>query len=372
MRKIWFQIHWFLGIFLFLFLSLAALSGAVLSFEKEIITALNPKIYNKTEEKKSFVPSEILEIIQQRYPKGRVMLIMEDKEAIFPIARIMQPGQKGHESMFYAINPDTKEVTLLKGEKMFKFMDDFHRRLSANVIGKEIVAFTTLALLVLTLSGVYLYWGRLRHRFFASFKIDFRKKGRAFLYQFHCAIGMWLLPWYLLMTLSGLYWSYGWVTNTFNFIAGVEVAMKHGGHGKKMQNKGKEEPQIPVQRFDEAWQVFANSGITYEKAMMMLFVKGKMVSINYLDATSSHPEAYNAVMVDTREKKVAMHKKFEDLPLGEQLAKSMVVLHSGEYFGRVGQISVFIASLGMGVFVITGWMLYLDRRKKKKRQMEKI
>lgn len=365
MRKIWFQIHWFLGIYLFLFLTLAALSGAVLSFEKDIIKFLNPKIYNHTEEKINFLPTQIIQIAQDKYPKAIVMLIEDDKEAILPLARIMQPGQKGHESMYYSINPITKEVTLLRGEKMMKFMDDFHRRLSANSIGKEIVAFTTLSLLVLILSGVYLYWGRLKHRFFASFKIDFHKKGRAFLYQFHSAIGMWLLPWYLLMTLTGLYWSYDWYANAIHSLANVEKSAKHGGQGKNMKNKDKKQPEIDLTKVDKAWEIFQTNGIEYEKAFFRVQLQKNMLNVNYIHKDSSHIEAYDIATINLN-KETLIIKSFDDMPLGEQLIKSMVVLHSGEYFGRFGQISVFIASLGMGIFVVTGWILYLGRRKKKK------
>ncbi|WP_421021516.1 PepSY domain-containing protein, partial [Klebsiella pneumoniae] len=41
-------------------------------------------------------------------------------------------------------------------------------------------------------------------------------------------------------------------------------------------------------------------------------------------------------------------------------------VHVGEYFGLPGRIIVTIASLTMPLFFVTGWLLYLDRRRKKR------
>jgi len=45
---------------------------------------------------------------------------------------------------------------------------------------------------------------------------------------------------------------------------------------------------------------------------------------------------------------------------------SIFPLHAGSFFGLPGLILMMLASLLMPLFAITGWMLYLDRRKKKR------
>lgn len=77
-RKIFFEVHWYLGIFFSLFLFLVALSGAVLSFEKEIKTALNTALYQKENIKNNqFLPSSIIKIVKQEQPKARVKMIID-------------------------------------------------------------------------------------------------------------------------------------------------------------------------------------------------------------------------------------------------------------------------------------------------------
>lgn len=360
-RKIFFEVHWYLGIFFSLFLFLVALSGAVLSFEKEIKTALNTALYQKENIKNNqFLPSSIIKIVKQEQPKARVKMIIDDQKSLLPLVSIMQKGEKGHEAMLYSINLNTKELKLLKGERMFRFMNDFHRRLLTGSIGSQIVALTSISLLVLITSGIYLYWGRLKRKFFKSFKIDFHKKGRAFLYQLHSALGMWLIPLYLITILSGLYWSYAWYGNIIQSFANVNLPIS----GKMMKSKKIKRPKIALSTYDDAWKVFTSQNIAYNQALFPLSVKKKIVNVKYLTKDSIHSDAYNLIDIHIKKNKVISHKIFNDLPIGEQIVRSMSTIHSGEFFGWIGRISIFIASLLLPVFVITGWMLYLSRRKK--------
>ena len=54
--------------------------------------------------------------------------------------------------------------------------------------------------------------------------------------------------------------------------------------------------------------------------------------------------------------------------MNEQLIRSMLPLHTGEYFGIIGQVGMFLASALMALFTITGFMLYINRHKKKKKK----
>ncbi len=44
---------------------------------------------------------------------------------------------------------------------------------------------------------------------------------------------------------------------------------------------------------------------------------------------------------------------------------SMLPVHRGSFFGPVYQFVAMLASLAMPLFFVTGWMLYLKRRKQK-------
>ena len=133
----------------------------------------------------------------------------------------------------------------------------------------------------------------------------------------------------------------------------------------KMLQKQVEPSTKNNEKYDKAWNIFQTQNIEYEKAILMVLMSRKMVDIWYLDENAHHGDAYNRLSVDTKKNEIVSFKKFNDLVFGEQIVRSMSVLHSGEYFGWIGRLSVFIASIGMFLFVITGWMLYLKKKKPK-------
>ena len=90
----------------------------------------------------------------------------------------------------------------------------------------QTVAISTISLIVLIISAIVIYWGRIKRAFFKSFTFSFKHNGRAFLSTMHSAIGMWVIPFYLLASLTGLFWSYGWYNDMLYKIAGVEKAQK--------------------------------------------------------------------------------------------------------------------------------------------------
>lgn len=370
MRKFWFWIHWFLGIFLFLFLSITALSGAVLSFQEEILSWLNPQSLHVNDARaKNYLPSQILEVAQAAYPKAKISHIRYDEARTLPWVWIIQPGQKGHEGMYYEINPLTQAVALPKGGRFFWAINRLHRSLMLDSLGKHIVAITTLSLLLLVISGIYLYWGSLKKRFFASLKIDFKKRGRAFMYQLHSAAAMWMVPWYLLLCLSGLYWSYGWYAQALHTLSGVEAPMKRGGGGNPpMGNAAKPSEPLPLERLNQAWQLFCAHTPSFKSAELMSSLMGKTIVVRYVNEEAWHKDAFNTVMIDAKQMRIISEQKYEDMPVQAQVIKSMSSLHSGEFLGWIGRISAFIASVSMVLFVITGWMLYLERRRKKRKK----
>ena len=57
---------------------------------------------------------------------------------------------------------------------------------------------------------------------------------------------------------------------------------------------------------------------------------------------------------------------YEDQKLNEKIMSSMLPVHRGSFFGPVYQFFAMLAALVMPLFFVTGWMLYLKRRKQKK------
>lgn len=393
-KTIWFKIHWFFGFVFGILLLLIGVSGAILSYEKEILQAINKDTYfvNIPQDKQILSTKEILEKYQTENPDSKINSISfsSDKSSsvVLNIAS-KDPNNRRGESIY--LNPYTAEVLpQIEGKDFFMFFFKLHRWLTfegdTQWIGKNAVALATIACIILTIGGVIVYWSRVKNNFLRSFTFSFKSKNRAFLSTMHSAIGMWVVPFFLLMCFTGLYWSYDWYRSAMFTVMGVEQP-KRAEQLAQTQEDNKEKEQNKTQNNDKSNLNRQNKieSISYENAQKVADIFNQNVSrdyknanlrltpskdgiytISYLYADATHFRESNSMEIDPNKSIVVKEAKFEDKKLNEQLMSSMLPLHSGEYFGWIGQLLMFIASSLMALFVITGYMLYFDRWKKKR------
>ena len=76
-KTIWFKIHWFLGITAGVILLITGLSGAIMSFEKEILKAINKDSYlvSVPFEQEKLSTKELLEKFQASNPNAKIINI---------------------------------------------------------------------------------------------------------------------------------------------------------------------------------------------------------------------------------------------------------------------------------------------------------
>lgn len=404
-KTIWFKIHWILGITAGIILLIVGVSGATLSFEKEIMKAINSDSYyvSVPAEQEKLSVKELLEKFQASNPNAKINSISFSSDAdSSTVINIAGEGQNARRGISKYVNPYTAEVLPdLIGKDFFGFMLRLHRWLAfpqeIREVGKQTVAISTISLIVLIISAIVIYWGRIKHAFFKSFTFKFKHHGRAFLSTMHSAIGMWVIPFYLLACLTGLFWSYEWYNNALYKIAGVEKPQRQQtpqqpqAQGQKTQGEKTQGQKENVQKVEGQQRVQRDARTQsepkkskfdeYQKAVEMfnIFVqrdystvtlrfpqKGTVYSFNYLDTNPAHYRATNTLELDVNSWQLLKHERYNDKPLNEQLMRSILPLHTGEYFGLIGQIAMFLASSLMALFTITGFMLYINRHKKKK------
>lgn len=369
LRNLWFQLHWIIGISFGVVLAVVGVTGGILSFEQPIIKALSHGIMTvEVPAGRQPLPPEALVAAIHRQAPGKSISSLGFSPARDDAVAVGFASPRGRGNTVYA---DPYTGTLLGEARGRGFMQKtraLHRWVLLDIkTGRPIVGVATALLVVLCLSGLYLRWpGRIGDwRTWLTF--SFKQKGRSFLWHMHAVLGTWALLLYLLAALTGLWWSFGWYRSGVYQLAGVEQPQRRGPPGAAVQNASKVD-QLEL-HLDGAWQAFlATVGRDgYQSARLTLPVSPTgNVSINYLPAAAPHPRASNSIVVDAATDRIVRHDRYADRRAGEKFIASIFPLHSGEFFGKPGLIAMMIASLGMPVFAITGWMLYLDRRRKKK------
>ena len=139
LKKTFFQIHWFLGITAGLILSLMGVTGAIYSYEQEILKWMNPESYQvQVEQTAKLTPAEIYTHFQQVQPDYKINSISIAKDpAASSSINIAKEGSKRGQNIL--INPySAEELPKVKGREFFQFIQQLHRNLTVGPVGKQI------------------------------------------------------------------------------------------------------------------------------------------------------------------------------------------------------------------------------------------
>jgi sulfite reductase (NADPH) flavoprotein alpha-component len=221
-------------------------------------------------------------------------------------------------------------------------------------------------LVLLCTTGLYLRWPRNGHSFREWLVPNFSLRGRSFLHSLHVVLGTCALLIDLVVALTGLQWSYEWYRDGLYVFAGVERS-ERSGRGPR---SGAMWPDLTP-----AWNMFQRE--TEETGFSRATIQaprlpGGALEIRYLQRHAAHPRAYNVLAVDPESGAVVRHERYAEKEAGGKLVASIFALHSGQFFGTSGVLAFMLASLAMPVFAVTGWMLYLGRRRRKARSRMRL
>lgn len=364
LKKTLFQLHWFFGITAGLVLALMGITGAAVSFQDELLRALNPSVLSVEKREAGVLPpAELVRKLEASEGKTVSMLWVEtDSGSAARVFFTPPPGERRGQMRYF--DPYTGDyMGDAVGQDVFGFILQLHRFLAMGDTGRQITGACTLILLFFCLSGLYLRWPRQVASWRAWLTLDWRKKGRSFNWDLHSVFGTWCLLFYLLAALTGLSWSYEWYNR------GLNKLLSDAPQNERMRKRGPP-PQgpAPVANYDAIWSsIYSNAGPGLSAYnIRMPAVAGQPATVFYLLENSPHDRALNQINLDPATGAVKSHDRYASKSLKAQLLTSIYALHTGSYFGLVGRIILTVSSLLMPLFFITGWLLYLDRRRKKR------
>lgn len=380
-RNAIFQLHWFFGITAGVVLALVGATGAMLSFEHELLKALNPGVITVAARGAALAPAELVARIRAQQPEAKLQslsLSADPEEAakvgFAPKADAPKgPGGRARGESRYVDPYSGALLDKPRGEGFFRTTMQLHRWLVMDDVGKQIVGFSTVTLVFFCLSGLYLRWPRRWGSVRAWLALDWRQKGRNFLWHLHSTVGTWVLLCYLVMALTGLWWSYGWYRDGLNRWAGMPAQSQQKespakAAGKRDGDKAERGRRNAAGSLDvaAAWAAFEQTAPEWSTATLQWPRDGGGVQFRYLDAEPEHERASNTLEFDPATLAVTRHERYDAKPTRQKIVGSMFALHRGSFFGTAGVVLFMVASLLMPLFAITGWMLYLDRRRKQR------
>jgi sulfite reductase (NADPH) flavoprotein alpha-component len=369
-RQVLYRLHWLLGITVGVVLSVMGVTGALMAFEDEIMTAASHGIVDvPAMDAPALSPDTLLARFHEQSADSvpvKLTLFPDPGRAARLIYRprttaTLAPDEDNTEGTY--LDPYTGRVLgQAVGERFFDTVRLIHRFLllphNRGGMGRPITTFAAICLAYMALSGLYLRWPRRPLDWRAWLKPDLKRRGRILYWSLHTVAGTWLFLMFLVFAITGPTFGYDGYRDALTGL--LTWTKPHAAHPATAGG---------TVRLDTAWTGFRSA--VHTEVTSVLFPISQQatptLTLRYLTRNSPHYRAYNEISLDRVSGAVVSHKLYASQSLGKQISIGMLSVHRGRVFGLVGTIVFMLAALMVSFFCITGYLLYLDRRRKKAR-----
>ena len=249
----------------------------------------------------------------------------------------------------------------------FGGVQDVHRWLAfseeSRPAGKAITGAANLLFFGLAVSGLYIWWPRLRGiRRVASVGLFQRGlAGKARDFNWHNVLGVWSALPLIVITVTGAVISYRWAGDLFYRAFGQTPPAPNAGGGRRGAPEARPVSAEDAATFDKLWRVAERQSPGWRAITLRVPDKGKPVTFSIEEGRYLNKFARSSLTLDARTGAVSKWEPYAGAGAGRQARSWMRFLHTGESLGLIGQIAAALASLGGAVLAVTGIALSLRR-----------
>jgi sulfite reductase (NADPH) flavoprotein alpha-component len=364
------QIHSIAGLVLALLLALIALTGAIMSFEDEIGDYLNSGIMQVAPRQvPALMPDELVARLKAGQDLGKVSAVTLSSDPAAAVrVRFARDEQGARPTSLYVDPYDAHVLGAPRGEEFFATVRRLHRWLlipgDAKGWGRQITGIAALGLIVMLISGLVLRWPRRAGSVKMWLKPNLGLSGRGLHRSLHAVIGTWVLPVYLVMTLTGLWYSFDWYKDGVVWLLSRPHVAAAKMQPEQPRAAGRPEP-VQAVGFDRAWSTLQHEeGDRFSKALLTLPAgPGTVIRIRSWPKDSTLDTTRDEFRVDAVTGQVISAERYADKTFGEKIIASVLDIHRGAFLGWPGKLAFMIAAALMPLFSVTGILLYLSRRR---------
>lgn len=362
-KKWVFWAHLIIGLIAGLFIFSMSFTGFLLTYERQIVELDEMRFTVKnTYAQQRLSTDAVVDILQESHPsQSHIYIRWVNREG----AAI--PAWAGKHS--YLLHPYTGDV-IREGEGLaagfFHVVTDIHRYLllhgASQVIGKNINGYANLFFIFLLLSGAYLWLPKRFNRSALKGYLLLAKSYKSSHHrnrQWHLVFGIWCLPVLLVLSLTATLFHFDWANKVL-----------YGAFGQSVPEREKHLPvlnlsadKVPYDALFQQAQIHAiHNGATDWYSMWLELGDKKHEARFYIDTSIGNRQEYAySLFLDTRTGDAIKTLKKSDWTRGDQAWGTSRFLHTGEYFGFIGQTLAGLASLLACFLVYTGIVLAWKR-----------
>lgn len=377
-RRLMFQIHMWVGLILGLLLALLGLSGSILVYDDAIGELLAP-VPRATAQGEELPLSKIIEAARAAAGRGAMQIGLA-REAGDPVSvRVTKPragegggrgegrgerrpadvqraGAQGGPQSATQVFIDPVSGAVLGARKaqlppILAFSHQLHGNFLMGREGRQFVGWLGVAMLALGVTGLALWWPK-RGQWKYAFLVRRTAKGLRFHRELHAATGIWFFVVFMIVSFSGVVIAF---PSTFGLAGG-------GQAGGGVTFNLREGPQItPVAG---AAAIGADEALAMARAAMpdatptslsLPIRPDRTIMVNML----AHGAVNATVYIDPWRARVVAKRDPSQSFMAWQRP-----LHQGSGLGAIWKALVFLSGLVPALFVITGVIMWLKKRKR--------
>lgn len=353
LRNFWFQFHKWIGLILAILIIPICVTGSALVWHDALDKAINPQRYAFTSTAVKLPPStyaaaaqKVLapgeKIVSLRFAEGEpVMIAAAQPRKGGPAAR---PAGRPGRTVVY-MDPGTAEV-LDKADGnagLVRFLHGLHGSLLVPGVGRQIVGWIGVAMVISTVSGIWLWWPTV-----GSWLRGLRwKRHRNFDTNLHHQMGFWIALPLFVLSLTGAWISF---PAFFGQISG-EAQRPRGGMPDRMAMMRAQPLATPTTSLDQA--IAASKALAPEQ----------VTSVNWpTDLKAEWSVSFNGKTVAVDDASGAA-KLSAPRETAETTSRLMRRIHDGTDMGLFWQVVIFVGGIIPAILAITGIIMWLRARK---------
>ena len=399
--KVFFRtIHLYLSLAAGIIIFCSCFTGTLLVFEKQIEHTLHPERYYVETQQVRLPLAQLIKGTLKQMPKARFASVMvygdarrtveiglivpgnkekkeklaqadEKKHADAPGKTSKDAKDSGKPNLTVFVNPYTGQVAgeYNRKQTFLYSVEMFHRFLLAgkDSVGDWIVGISTFLFLFILITGVVLWWPKTKNIMRQRLKIKWDGSTKRLVHDLHLVTGFYTSVFLIIIVLTGLIMTFKWANQALFAITGSKLE--------------KEQPKLPQSKYQAGVEA-----LTVDTALQN--VAAKIQSAEYYtvripkDSTGTYsvnvlPQGAientgDTYYIDQYSGSLAGSQMFAAKSLGQRVRALVKPVHIGSVYGLPTRIISFIVCLLSLIFPVTGVMMWLNRTRKKGKQVRKL
>ncbi|QPF86419.1 PepSY domain-containing protein [Bradyrhizobium genosp. L] len=373
------QVHSVIGLALALLWAVVGITGATMAFEDEIQASLNSHIMRvDPSAARRLTPDELVARLPAAGDFGKVSAVtMSSDPSAAARLRFARTEGGTRPSSVYVDPYDGRVLGSPRAEDFFATVRKLHRWLllpgDGNGVGRKITGSAAICLIVMLITGLVLRWPHRVRSVKTWLKPNLGLRGRGLHRSLHAVIGTWVLPVYLVMTLTGLTYSFEWYKDGAKWLlthpqaTAMQPKASRSTEGKTKADANAADAKADPKplTFDHVWSTFLQQeGDSYGRALLTLPAgAGTVVRVRSWARDASLDTVRDEFRIDAVTGRLVASDRYADKSFGERILASVLDIHRGAILGWPGKLAFMLAAAMMPLFAVTGLLLYLSRRR---------